>query len=300
MRQRAAIITLLAGTGAVVALWALVTAPGQFPTRVGVGVEARGETGLLDSPISSLDVSQGGHLGADPTARTEVASVPRGLPAPREPTVHDEEAASLPAAALIPLILKETRMLRASGGAAARVPDRASLVAGAKLELARLVADPLWNPSLRPLSESEAAWAGEILVDHEELARSLKRFIEEECDKAWDASVSLGMFLELERTETMAGQSPLERKALDERKSADVEAHFRDLTSQLGIIWQDWTYTSLGGAGRSFEVYCTRQSAPQVFSAAARKKALVSQRQAWLRTFFLSRQLTRPGHLPAR
>ncbi len=218
-------------------------------------------------------------------------------------TVYDERASKLPAEALVTLILREGKVIRDAQRGRTAPMSREGAVVSARFELQQLMGDRKWNPSARPLSEEELEFASSILADHAEFATALKAQLEAHRDRAWDSSVSLGLYVEREKPLTLresAAMSKAELAAHHERSEVRTIAQHREMTSQLGELWKDWTYVSLGGAGRTFDVYCTRATAPEVFAISTRIGALRGQRAQWLRGYFVERRPHRPDYLPTK
>lgn len=194
-------------------------------------------------------------------------------------------------------------MLRGYAEKQASPRSREDTIASTEAELRRLMDDPKSNPSKQPLSEAELAFASSTLADHDEFAATLKAQLAGQRDRAWERSVTLGLFAE--HPPRLSGAdfaklSQAEQAAQLDVGMASVEARHREMTSLWGPLWKDWTYTSIGGAGRSFDVYCTRADAPEVFETSACMTELRGQRERWVRTYLRDRRALRPGYLPPR
>lgn len=194
-------------------------------------------------------------------------------------------------------------MIRGHVGKQSSPGSRENMIASAEAEVRRLMADPRSNPSKQPLSEAELAFASSTLADHDEFAATLNAQLASQKDRAWERSVTLGLFAEHQADLSGADFGKLSRaeQAVQiDVKRARTEARHRDMTALWGPWGKDWTYTSIGAAGRSFEVYCTRADAPEVFETSARITELRGQRERWVRTYLRDRRSLRPGYLPPR
>lgn len=309
MRSRVAVLALI-GLAAVAAIgWILSGSSQPGPARLGtrnVPPEA--------SSLESGQVEPGGHEAMEPRTvvapqtESRAATIPaQAAPAPVF-SVYDEGASRLPAAALIALILEEGKVIRTAEGKRSPALSRENMILSAEAELKRLMADPKWNPSGQPLSDDELAFASSALADHDEFEATLKTQLLGEQDRAWEASVTLGLFAEREppprepppTVRESARLSDAELLALNAARRDRGFARTREMGAQLGQLGKDWTYVSLGAAGRDFDVYCTPATAPEVFSTSARIGTLRGQRRQWTRTYFLGRRPVRPDYLPPR
>ena len=304
VHSRVAALTLIGALAVVGVGWLRSQVPQPDPASPGSQLEPSEA-----QPVEPTQIESGGSEALEPVAA--VAPLPDATPSPgsagqlTEPTlsVHDEGASRLPARALIPLILEEAKMLRGYAEKQASPRSREDAIASTEAELRRLMDDPKSNPSKQPLSETELAFASSTLADHDEFAATLRAQLAGQQDRAWERSVTLGLFAE--HPPRLSGAdfarlSQAEQSAQLEVGMASVEARHREMTSLWGPLWKDWTYTSIGGAGRSFDVYCTRADAPEVFSTSARITELRGQREQWVRTYLRDRRGLRPDYLPPR
>ena len=304
MRPRAAVLTLT-GAFAVAGIgWILYGSSPPDPAGLGTQI---GPSETL--PLKPVQVESGlretlepGGIVAQPTEAKPAPALTNRIPS-RMISVYDEAAASLPAEALIALILEEGKVIREAEGNRTTPLSRENMIASTRFELKRLVEDPRWNPSGQPLSDAELAFASSTLADHDEFVVMLKAQLLRQKDRAWESSVTLGLFAEREPPQANRDLTKSSKDAVSAQiaaSRAQASASLQKLEAQLGQLWKDWTYVSLGAAGRSFHVYCTPATAPEVFSTSARIGTLRGQRRQWVRTYFLDRRPVRPDYLPPR
>ena len=304
VHPRIVALTLIAALAVVGIGWVLDGLSQPDPARTG------SRNGPSESqPVVPAQVEPDGREARElpfvvaPPAEATPSPAPAGQLTKPTLSVYDEGASRLPAAALIALILEEGKVIRAHVGKQSSPRSREDMDAFAEAELRRLMDDPKSNPSKQPLSEAEVAFASSTLADHDEFAATLDAQLASQQDRAWDRSVTLGLFAE--HPPRLSGAdfarlSQAEQVAQLDVGMASVEARHRAMTSLWGPCWKDWTYTSIGGAGRSFDVYCTRANAPEVFETSARIAELRGQRGQWVRTYLRDRRPLRPAYLPPK